>query len=158
MRLLKRQRHNSNRSGAALAETAVVLPVFFILLFGFIEFGHVFMTIHTLNSAARRAARLGIREASSTADVTALANSIVASAMPVSHVSVIVKDASIFDTDGVNVASLDYNTLADIELSGAARRQLFTVRVSVDYADIAILGPRWLGHLQVYGQAVMRRE
>ena len=158
MRLLNFQKHGSERSGAVLAETAIVLPVFFILLFGLIEFGHVFMTIHTLNSAARRAARLGIREASSTADVRALAEKIASSAMSVDKVSIAVKDGSIFDTAGVDASSIDYDSLPDIELADAERRQMFTVRVSVDYADIAILGPPWLGHLQVYGQAVMRHE
>ena len=141
-----------------MAETAVVLPIFFILLFGFIEFGHVFMTIHALNTAARKAARLGISEASTTADVTALAQKIAGSAMSVSKVSILVKDGSVFDTTGVNASAIDYNALPNIELASAKRRQLFTVRVSVDYAEIAILGPRWLGHLKVYGQAVMRRE
>ena len=127
-------------------------------LFGFVEFGHVFMTIHTLNSAARRAARLGIRESSSTADVRELAENIASSAMSVDQVSILVKDGSIFDTAGTDAASIDYDALPDIELADAERRQMFAVRVSVDYADIAILGPRWLGHLQIYGQAVMRRE
>lgn len=62
----RRQRRKKDRSGATLIETAVVLPVFFTLLFGFIEFGHCFMTIHTLNSAARKAARLGVGESATT--------------------------------------------------------------------------------------------
>ncbi len=158
MRLLKLQKYGSKRSGAVLAETAIALPVFFILLFGLIEFGHVYMTIHTLNSAARRAARLGIRESSSTTDVRELAESIASSAMSVDQVSIIVKDGSIFDTAGVDASTIDYEALPDIELTDAERRQMFTVRVSVDYADVAILGPKWLGHLPLYGQAVMRRE
>jgi Flp pilus assembly protein TadG len=50
MRLLTqlnpRTRVRTNRDGTTIAETAVVLPVFFIVVFGIFEFGHVFMTIH----------------------------------------------------------------------------------------------------------------
>ena len=59
MRLLskptRRTQAATGRDGSTMTETAFVLPIFFLILFGFIEFGHVFMTIHTLNSAARRA-------------------------------------------------------------------------------------------------------
>jgi Flp pilus assembly protein TadG len=92
MRLLRhlnsRTRKQHTRDGATAMETAVVLPVFFLLLFGFVEFGHVFMTIHTLKSAARRAARLGISETATTASVTALANQITSSAIPGSSVTI----------------------------------------------------------------------
>jgi Flp pilus assembly protein TadG len=158
MRLFKSFTKSSKRRGATVAETAVVLPVFFVMLFGFIEFGHVFMTIHTLNSAARRAARLGVSEGATSADVDTLAKQVVGSAIRVSAATVLIKDASIFDTADLDASTVDYASLPNVELSTAERRQLFLVRVSVDYADVAILGPRWLGHLQVYGQAVMRRE
>ena len=158
MKPLNVRKSRSDRSGAVMAETAIVLPVFLLFVFAFIEFGHVFLAIHSLNSAARRAARLGICDTSSTSDVVELAEKIVGSAMNVDKVSILVKDGSIFDTVGVDAASIDYDALPDIELADADERQLFTVKVSVDYADIAIIGPQWLGHLQVYGQAVMRRE
>ena len=162
MRLLSqlnpRTRKRHNRDGATAMETAVVLPVFFLLLFGFIEFGHVFMTIHTLNSAARRAARLGVSETATTASVTALANEITSSAIPGSSATILVKNGSVFDTTGVNASSINYASLPGIELATAERRQLFIVRVTVSYSDVAILGPKWLGGLTVYGQSVMRKE
>ncbi len=108
MRLLSqmnpRTRKGHNRNGAAAMERAVVLPVFFLLLFAFIEFGHVFMTMHTLNSAARRAARLGVSETATTASVTALANQITSSAIPGSSATILVKNGSVFDTTGVNTS------------------------------------------------------
>lgn len=147
-----------NRSGSTLTETAVVLPIFFLMLFGFIEFGHVFMTIHTLNSAARRAARLGVSEAATTADVRTLASQVVNSAIPSGNATILVKNADAFDAATVNASTINYSTLPDIELKTAGRRQLFIVRVSVPYSNVAILGPKWLGGLTVYGQCVMRKE
>ena len=162
MRLLRkptrRTRAAAGRNGSTITETAVVLPIFFLILFGFIEFGHVFMTIHTLNSAARRAARLGISETATTVSVTALANQVVSSAIPGSSATILVKNGEAFDVTGVNASTINYSTLPDIELSAASRRQLFIVRVSVPYSSVAILGPRWLGDLTVYGQCVMRKE
>ena len=162
MRLLskptRRTQAATGRDGSTMTETAVVLPIFFLILFGFIEFGHVFMTIHTLNSAARRAARLGISETATTADVTALANQVVSSAIPGSSATILVKNGDAFDVTGVDASTINYSTLPNIELSAAARRQLFIVRVSVPYSNVAILGPRWLGGLTVYGQCVMRKE
>jgi Flp pilus assembly protein TadG len=158
MRLLHKKSTSSNRRGTVIAETAVALPVFFLMLFAFIEFGHVFMTIHNLNAAARRAARLGVSDGATTADVEANAQEIVSKAINVNNATIIVKDASIFDTANVDASAINYSQLSDIELSEADRRQLFLVRVSVNYADIGIMGPRWLGDLQIYGQAVMRRE
>lgn len=156
--LTKRTRTRNDRDGSTLTETAVVLPVFFLILFGFIEFGHVFMTIHTLNSAARRAARLGVSETATTASVTALANKIVSSAIPNTSTTILVKNGDAFDVTGVNASTINYSTLPNIELSTAKRRQLFIVRVSVPYSSVAILGPKWLSELTVYGQCVMRKE
>ncbi len=156
--LLKRTRTRMGREGSTVAETAVVLPVFFLILFGIIEFGHVFMTIHTLNSAARRAARLGVSETATTASVTDLANQVVGSAIPAARATILVKNGDAFDVTGVNASTINYTALPNIELSTAERRQLFIVRVSVPYSDVAILGPKWLGGLIVYGQCVMRKE
>ncbi len=157
-KLTRHTRTGNGRDGSTLTETAVVLPIFFLILFGVIEFGHVFMTIHTLNSAAQRAARLGVSAPITTANVSTLASQIVSSAIPAAKATVLVKNGDTFDVAGVDAATINYSTLPNIELSTAERRQLFIVRVSVPYSDVAILGPKWLGGLTVYGQSVMRKE
>ena len=91
-------------------------------------------------------------------DVTTLANQVVSSAIPAASATIMVKNGDAFDVTGMDASTINYSTLPDIELSTAERRQLFIVRVSVPYSDIAILGPRWLGGLTVYGQCVMRKE
>ena len=161
MRIIRRnQRPGERRRGAALVETAVVLPVFFTFIFAFIEFGHCFMTIHTLNSAARRAARLGVGEDVTSAQVSGLAHSILDSAIDadLTGVNIKVKDASVFDGASVDVSEIDYDNLPDIEVADAESRQLFLVRIEVPYHQVGILGPRWIDTLNLYGQAVMRKE
>lgn len=148
------------RRGATLVETAVVLPIFFTFIFAFIEFGHCFMTIHTMNSAARRAARLGVGDNKTTAEVLTMANEILDSAIDANHENVViqVKDASVFDDPTIDAATVDYDTLPDVELATMDSETLFIVRIQVPYSEIGILGPRWITSLNLYGQSVMRKE
>lgn len=155
-------KHNqrSERKGTTLVETAVVLPIFFTMIMGFIEFGHCFMTIHTMNSAARRAARAGVPEAGTTAEVETMAHDILDSAIDADHanVAILVKDASVFDQANFDASNVDYSSLPDVNVEDLDSGQLFVVRIQVPYSEIGILGPRWIGSLNLYGQSVMRKE
>jgi len=155
-----RRQLGKKRRGTTLVETAVVLPVFFIFLFGFIEFGHCYMTIHSLNSAARRAARLGVGENVTSEEVTGLAHDILNSAIDadLEGVNITVKDASIFDDPSVVASEIDFDSLPSIEVANAESRTLFMVRIEVPYHEIGIMGPRWIDTLNLYGQSVMRKE
>ena len=162
MRLLQFKK-TQKRKGTTMVETAVVLPIFFTFLFGFIEFGHVFMTIHTLNSAARRAARMGISEIATTDEVQTLAHDILDSAIDadLENVKIQVKDASDFDDIAVDADAMDdtyYESLANVAVQDLERGSLFIVRIEVPYGEVGILGPRWIGDIKLYGQAVMRKE
>src|SRR5206468_1523897 len=53
-RCLQKQR------GAALVETALVLPIVLLFLFGIFEYGRYFMTMQLFNNAAREGARYAI--------------------------------------------------------------------------------------------------
>lgn len=160
MRLRLRKQNPKPRSGTALVETAVVLPIFFTFIFAFIEFGHCFMTIHTMNSAARRAARAGVGEFKSTAQVVAIAHDVLDSAIDADHanVKIMVKDGSAFDNPSVDAGSINYDDLPDVELSTLDSETLFIVRIQVPYSEIGIMGPRWVTTLNLYGQSVMRKE
>ncbi len=156
----RRSSTGKNRRGATLVETAVVLPVFFTFLFGFIEFGHCYMTIHTLNSAARRAARMGVGEDITTEQVSDLAHSILDSAIDAdtTGVNITVKDASVFDDPAVDPSTIDYDSLPSVEVADVESRTLFLVRIEVPYHEIGIMGPRWIDTLNLHGQAIMRKE
>lgn len=158
--MIRIQSKQPDREGSTLVETAVVLPIFFTFIFAFIEFGHCFMTIHTMNSAARRAARSGVAEGQTTAEVVTVAKSILGSAIDADHenIAIWVKDASIFDDPTMNPETIDYEALPDVEVANLESGQLYVVRVQVPYSDIGILGPRWVTTLNMYGQSVMRKE
>ena len=161
MRLIRTsQRRKTERSGTAIVETAVVLPIFFTLIFAFIEFGHCFMTIHTMNSAARRAARLGVGETATTDEVIQTAKDILGSAIDAENenIQVWVKDASAFDDPELELEDIDYEDLDDVLVEDLDPRAMFIVRVQVPYSEVGILGPRWVTNLNLYGQSVMRKE
>ena len=150
----------NRRKGATLVETAVVLPIFFTLIFAVIEFGHCFMTIHAMNSAARRAARIGVGENKTTDEVVTAAKDILGAAINADHenVEIWVKDASVFDDGSVDPSEINYEELPDVLLEDLESRALFVVRVQIPYSEIGILGPRWVSGLNLYGQSVMRKE
>lgn len=69
MKRATRQFRPRRRSGAAILETALILPILLLLSFGLVEFGHFFYVQHNLTGAAREGARTGIISANSEADV-----------------------------------------------------------------------------------------
>jgi Flp pilus assembly protein TadG len=159
-----RLRQAGTRRGTTVVEAALVLPVFLLFVLGLIELGHAQMVKNVLRSACRQAARVGSTEGNTTAEVTQIVNEEIGAVCDVAAVQVFVKDASSFDgntppsTDGATLESL-----APIELSQAAPRQLFLVRAKIHYNDIAIvphipyLG-NYLSDVVLEGQAFMRHE
>jgi Flp pilus assembly protein TadG len=59
----------SSRRGAAAVEFALIAPLFFLLLFGIIEFGRALMVQQMLVNAARAGARIAILAGSTDANV-----------------------------------------------------------------------------------------
>ena len=144
------------RRGAVLVETAVIMPVFLIIVFAIFEFGHAYLATNVLNAAAGRSARRGAVEHATNSDVLAIANQIIESGISSDSVTVTIKDASIFD-DG-DATDVDISSLPDLNLAECEPRQLFIVQVKVPYEDIGIMGPRWLNGVTLHGEAVMRHE
>ncbi len=152
------------RQGTTIVETALVLPVFLFFVLGIIEFGHVLMVTHVLNSACRQAARIGSTAGNSTATVRAKALAVLGSAVHQNKVTVYVKDAGVFDTSSnPTVTATALESMPNIELSSTDPRHLFMVRAKVAYRDVAIvpdipLMGSLLNHLTIQGQAFMRHE
>jgi Flp pilus assembly protein TadG len=147
------------RRGTAVVETAIVLPVYVVLLLGIAEFGHAQLVLNLLNSACRNGARIGSTEGTSTADVVARVNQTVGTAVPTNKITVYVKDASIFDS-GAATPSTDaaLEALPSINVANAAPRQMFMVRAKVAYNDISLVPMPFLRNVVLDAQAFMRHE
>lgn len=152
-------RRTSPRRGTTIVETAVVLPVFLLLLLAIFEFGHAQLVNNVLNSACRNAARLGAVEGTTTAQIEQAAVRSLGTVVPAGCVSVFVKDASVFDSAGsppTNGNGLE--SLPNIEVADAEPRTLFVVRASVAYNDVAIVPMPFLSGVILDGQSFMRHE
>jgi hypothetical protein len=68
------------RRGAASVEFAIVAPVFFIMVFGMIEFGRMIMVQQILTNASREGARLAVLDGSTTSAVQSSVTSYLTSA------------------------------------------------------------------------------
>jgi hypothetical protein len=147
-----------NRSGATLVEVAVIMPVFMIFMWGLIEFGHAFMVSNLLTSAAKRAAREGVADDVTTAQVVAKANQILGSAISLDDVTVMVKDASVFDDPEGDISSINYASLPDVELDDMEPRELFVVYIEVPYSNVSILPPKWVTGVTIRGMSAQRHE
>lgn len=147
------------RHGTTAVETAIVLPVFVAFVFAIIQIGHICMVENLLQSACRQAARMGATENVTTAQAIAEAEGVIGSGIRLEPVNVIVRDASVYDTDGDLPAwSENFNGLDEIELLSAESRQLFLVRAEVMYNDVAPLALPWMNNVRVVGQTIMRHE
>lgn len=154
----RRQQKVDRRNGAVLVEFALVSSLFAMFLAMILELGHVYIIINALNAAAKRGARYGVVEGVSTAQVIAKANSYLGASLNPAEATITVRDASVFDTNGYDGDSYDHSTLPTIELLDAETRQLFAVRVSVPYDDVALIPPFWIKGVTLVGQSVTRHE
>jgi Flp pilus assembly protein TadG len=75
---VKIMNHRQNERGTTVAEFAVVALLFFVIIFGIIEFGRLLYTHNALTDATRRGARFAALHAGETeADKTAVKNEVV---------------------------------------------------------------------------------
>ncbi len=63
--------NRSGQRGQAVVEFALVLPIFLLLLFGAVEFGRAYLTVHILTNASREGARCGSMPGNTEQDVVA---------------------------------------------------------------------------------------
>lgn len=126
-----------DRRGAAVVEFAVVAPVFFLFVFGMIEFGRMVMVQQILTNAAREGARVAILPGATTAQVDAKVN-------------------TYLTAGAINGASTTVNPDPP---SGAAYGSAVTVTVSVPFKSVSWTpAPFFLGGTTLQAQCVMRTE
>ncbi len=129
------------RRGAAAVEFAIVAPVFFLFVFGIIEYGRMVMVQQVLTNASREGARIGVLDPptgqTSLPLVTSTVNNYLTSA-------------------GITGATI---VTTPTEPSTATYGQSVTVKVSVLFNNVSWLPtPIWLGSKTLSASSVMRRE
>lgn len=136
-RWVRRRPRLHNRHGAAVVEFALVAPLFFLLIFGMIEYGRMVMVQQILTNAAREGARVGVLDGSTETKVTTAVNNYLTAA-------------------GITNAT---TTVTPNPPSSAAATSPVTVTVSVGFNDVSWLpSPLYLGGKTMSFNATMRRE
>jgi Flp pilus assembly protein TadG len=126
-----------NRRGAAVVEFAVVAPVFFLLVFGMIEFGRMVMVQQLLTNAAREGARVGVLDSSTSTEVSNAVKSYLTAAK-------------------INNPTI---TCTPTNPSSATYGQPVTVTVSIPFNQVSWLpSPMFLGGQSMTASSAMRRE
>lgn len=141
--------HDAERRGAATVETALVLPVFFMVMLGIVEIGRFFMVSQLMTNAAREGARIAIMTGSTNNDVTATVKQVAQATVGVDPAVVQVT---------IQVTEYSGNPPANNDVSKANKRDLCQVTATVNYDQINLVPIKWLTGVAVLGQAAMRHE
>ncbi len=129
-------RNAKARRGAAVAEFAIVAPVFFLMVIGFIEFGRALMVEQVLVNASR----VGARMASTTGSTTSAVQSAV--------------------TDyATSVAVPGVSVTVSPDPASAAAGATITVTASVPFSNVSWMSAPWfLGSKTLTANSEMRKE
>lgn len=126
-----------NRRAAAAVEFALVAPVFFLLVFGMIEYGRMVMVQQVLTNASREGARAAVLDGATVATVQ---NTV----------------TSYLTAGSITGATI---TVAPNPLSGAEFGDPVTVTASISFNQVSWLpSPMYLGGKTMTASTVMRRE
>jgi Flp pilus assembly protein TadG len=126
-----------NRRGAAAVEFAVVAPLFFLMVFGMIEFGRMIMVQQVITNASREGARMGVLDGATTASVQAAVQNYL---------------------QGASVQGAQVTVNPDPP-SSAGYGAPVTITVSVNFNQVSWLpSPMFLGGQSLSATSVMRRE
>ncbi len=139
----------ASRCGAAVVETAIVLPVFLLIVMGIVEFGRAMMVCQLLTNGARHGARMAIVEGSTN--------------------SVVQQEIENFLTETLHVAAGDLAIQIDVEpapghpdpldsLTAAQSKDLVKVTVSVPFEKVAYVSGTFLKSTTLTGHCAMRHE
>lgn len=112
--------HRQHRRASIIVEAAILFPILFLLTFGIIEYGWMFLKHQQVTNAARQAARLAANIDSTNSQV----NSQITTQM-----------------NNYGLGSSGYTTaISPANVATATRGQLVSVTISVPYANIDITG------------------
>jgi Flp pilus assembly protein TadG len=142
------QQSDKNRSGTTLVELAFIAPVFLVFVYAIFEFGFAYMVTNIIQEATQEGAKLGRCEQVTTAQVETKVKQLLDKVFDSNLATIMVKNASTFDTPGADVSQINYSALPDIELANADKAQLFLVRVEVPYKDVRLLSSFFVDPVQ----------
>lgn len=142
-------KRRSNRRGAALVEMAMVLPIFFAVVLGIVEFGRAMMVSQMVTNAAREATRLAIIDGSTNTTVETWVEDFLSDSINVDASDVTVT---------ITVVAAPGNDDPNNQVGNAQARDLVTVNVSVPFDKVSYVPGSYLNGKNLSAQSSMRHE
>ncbi len=139
----------AHRSGAAVVEMALVMPIFCMFILAIVEFGRGFMVVQLLNDAAREGARSAILAGSTNAAITTDAKTFVVDTVRCVAANVTVT---------ITITEAAGNPATSNTLANARKRDLCKVKVSVPFSSVSFLPGTYLRSRTLSGMSAMRHE
>ena len=130
-------------------ETAIVLPIFFLVVLGIIEFGRAFMVMQLVNTGAREGARLAISDGTTNEEVKTMIRNLVSNTASI--------PANKVDVD-IEIAPYPGNADPNDLIENAHKRDQITIDVSVAVADVSFVTPSAITSSHIRGTTTMRHE
>src|SRR5678815_3822051 len=137
--------NRTGERGTTMAEFAIISVVFFMIIFGIIEFGRLLYTHNALTDAARRGARYAVLHDKLTADITCVKKVVVFGEANVNPSTCVETGPPLINgltTGQVNVTyATDYGTnlgTATVEISN------YTFNLSIPFARQTLTMPNYV--------------
>jgi Flp pilus assembly protein TadG len=140
---------DDRRSGAATVETALVLPIFFMVMIGIVEVGRAFMVAQLLTNAAREGSRIAIMTGSTNTEVTQTVKDVAQATAGIAPTDLTVT---------ITITEASGNPETSDQVASANKRDLCEVRCSVPYNKVNLLPIKYLVGTTLKGQSAMRHE
>ena len=139
----------THRRGSAAVEMAIVLPLFFMVVMGIVEFGRAMMVGQLVTNAARHGARESAVDGATNGTITTAVKDFVATTVGVAQADVTV--VITVDPGAGNPDPVD-------DLSVAQAKDVCKVTVKVPYDKVGYVAGRYLAGAELKGQCIMRHE
>jgi Flp pilus assembly protein TadG len=139
----------ARRRGAVTVEMALILPIFFTVVLGIVEFGRAMMVAQLVTNAAREGARMGSLGNTSNAAVTQSVKDSLVSTAQVSAADVSVT---------ITVTPASGNPSPGNEIANCHSRDLINITVKIPFSKVSYLTPHYLASSNLTGSSAMRFE
>jgi Flp pilus assembly protein TadG len=149
MRLRKFITHQSPRSGAAMVEMALVLPIFMMVVLGIIEFGRGMWVSNMVTNSAREAVRMAILDGSTNTAVRTAVTDFLTASLGVDTADV---------TTTIAITAAEGNADPGNECANANSRDLINVTVELPFDKVSLIPGQYLDGTKLVGRSAMRHE
>ncbi len=147
--MIHRSIRQTKRRGAAMVEMAIVLPIFFLVVLGIVEFGRAMMVSQLVTNSAREATRLAIIDGQTNTTVTTWVKDFMSTTVGVAASDV---------TVAITVTPAEGNPDPANQVGDAKSRDLVTVNVSVPFDKVSYVPGSYLNGKNLSARSAMRHE